>query len=148
MATAIPTAYAALYDALRAGLDCQVSFGPPELYEAHEVVALAGMRGSEEDAAVGVQRREENFWITVRLKVWGMTAGSEGAKHTHDRAWGLYDDVRAAVHADRTLGGAVRVAGVGTPTSAGITGAAEGGWVIFIDCEVDCRARITGGNAR
>ena len=148
MATTVPRAYAALYQALQDGVDCQVSFGPPELYEQHEVVSLAGVRGSEDDVAIGAKRRDENFWITVRIKAWSLDQSAGGAKWVSDRGWELYDQVRAAVHDDRTLGGTVRVAGVTNPTSEnGVTGAFEGGWVIFIDCEVDCRARITGGNA-
>ena len=145
MASAIAAAYANIYDVLQSALDVQVAYGVPALYEQDEVVAILGFRGSEEDAAIGGQRREENFWITIRIKVWQT---SDDSKRVADRTLALYDEVRAAIHADRTLKGAVRLAGVGTPVNQeGVEPATGGGRVMFLDCEVDCRARITGGNA-
>lgn len=144
MASALAMAHANLYNVLSSELDVQVTYGVPDPYEENEVVAIRGFRSSEEDAAIGAQRREENFWITLTIKVW-RTGGD--SKHIADRTFAIYDEVRAAVHADRTLNGAVRLAGVGNANSLeGIQPAAAGGRIMFLDCEVDCRARITGGN--
>lgn len=146
MATTIKPARANLHAALAAhtpftGDDVQVTFGLPADHEEQEVVALGGIEDpDEEDAALGAQRKEEAYVLLVLIKAHDPTGD---AVSVDGRGFDLADEVRAVVHADRTLGGAVRDASATGTRTDGARAAEGGGWVIFLTVAITCRARIT-----
>ncbi len=129
--------------AARSGLaDVQVTYGPPVAYEEHDVVSLVGLLGpSEDDAALGDNERDESYRIQVLIKAH-RPAGD--ALDVDARGFALAEEVRGTVAADRTLGGAVwHAAVVSTTCDDGVQPADGGGFVIFLEAHVLCRARIT-----
>lgn len=150
MASTISAARAALYALLVAntypGSRPQVNFGPPDVYEEHDVVALLGVEAPDEEPAVigGPKPREERFTIVVAVKAHD-PAGT--AATVDARGWVLMDEVRDVVYANQTLSGALSAPGwvrVGSQTSEdGAQPAEGGGWVFFGKVRVACRARLT-----
>lgn len=124
----------------------QVTFGAPAAYEEQQVIALLGVEaGSEDDEVLGGPKpREEEYTLVVGVKVYDPAA--ETANAVDERGWSLADEVRDEVYADRSLGGALGGAGwarVSSQTSPGALAAEGGGWVIFIEVRVLCRARVS-----
>lgn len=150
MASTISAARAALHALLVAntypGTKPQVTFGPPDAYEDHEVVALLGVEAPDEEPAVigGPKPREERFVIVVGIKAHD-PAGTAGTVDA--RGWVLMDEVREVVYANQTLSGALSAPGwarVASQTSEhGAQPAEGGGWVFFGKVRVACRARLT-----
>lgn len=149
MASTISAARAALYALLAAntypGAVPQVTFGLPAAYEEPEVVALLGVEAPEEAPAVigGPKPREERFTLVVAVKAHD-PAGTAGTVDA--RGWVLMDEVREVVYANQTLSGALTAPGwarIESQTSDGAQPAEGGGWVLFGQVRVACRARLT-----
>lgn len=149
MASTIAGARQALYDALAAhvfpGTAPQVEFGSPLAYEEQEVVALMGVEAPDEDEAVfgGPRPRDEQFTLVVTVKVHDPAA--ESGSVVDARGFELADEVRDVVYADQSLSGALGTAGwarVESQTTEGAQPANGGGWFMFIDVRVRCRARV------
>lgn len=130
----------------------QLVFGPPAEYEEQQVVSVLGIDDpGEESAALGNQRRDENYVLDVRIKVHDPSATT--AREVFLRGLALREVVRATVAANSTLKGTVMSAQVvgggltdgvgGTGTTAIALPAHGGGWVAFGAARVACRARIT-----
>jgi len=148
MASSISNARSSLYTLLAAhsfpGNPVQVTFGAPSAYEDQEVVALMGVEAGDEDDAVigGARPRDEEFTIVIGVKVHGPT---DDAATVDVRGWLLADEVREVVYANRSLGAALTPSGwarVSSQTSVGAQSAEGGGWVIFLEVRVLCRARV------
>jgi len=140
----------------------QVTYGPPVAHtEEHEVVAILGVSNiGSEDVTVGGSRQEETYSVECAVKVWDPTCdgSTEELKELDQQAWGHYEAVRAAVQADRTLGGALP-SGWATVAVASADAGGSGmspvpvggededrpgmGWMALVNFEVQCRARIT-----
>ena len=149
MSSAISAARSSLYTLLAAhsfpGNPVQVTFGAPSAYEDQEVVALMGVEAGDEDDAVigGARPRDEEFTLLVKVKVHDPAMASAGTVDA--RGWVLADEVREVVYADRTLAGALAPAGwalVSSQTSDGALSADGGGFVIFVDVRIRCKARV------
>lgn len=149
MASSISAARASLFSLLSARAwpapAPQVTFGAPAAYEDQEVVALLGIEASDEENAVmgGARPRDEEFTIVVAVKVHDPAADTAAAVDA--RGWVLADGVRDTVYTNLTLGSALTPSGwarVASQTSAGAQSAEGGGWVIFIEVRVLCRARV------
>lgn len=137
----------ALFEALAAedGLaGVQKIFGPPDSAEEQEVIAIMGISDADEEfAALGADRSEESYAIDLKIKVHDPADSAEvGGQAAFLRAEAIRESIRGVVAADRTLGGVVRIAQMGAKsyTWANVEG---GGRVLFVDCPVLCRQRIT-----
>lgn len=147
MASTVTAATAALYARLvaaagLAGVD--VVFGPPDAYEAQEVVSLLGVFDPQEQhAALGINVRDERYDIEVAVKVHGPVST---AQETFNRSRVLVDAVVNSVNdttTGRTLNGTVTDAEVRSTTTSGafkINAADGGGWVIYWTVMVACHA--------
>lgn len=146
MPSSVRAARANLFAALAASPDLagwQVVFGAPDAYEEQKVVAVLGFGPvSDEPAAIGQRRQQEQYRIEVRIKAHD-PAASDAAQIEAD-AMAAYDAVRDAVTADPTLDDAVILAlPAGTDESPGALSAEGGGWVMFASAFVECVARIS-----
>jgi hypothetical protein len=149
VSTAIPAAITALISTIQAasGLTgVTVHDGKPETAETPDWIAVGYDPQAEtavdfdrEWAALGQQRMEEEFAIYCTLR---SGSGDEVMSTRRARAFALLDIVSAAVAANPTLSGAVRVAAVhgqGSLLQAETgSGAAAG-----LRFRVDCQARIS-----
>jgi hypothetical protein len=161
MPSSIPAARLNLYtmlDAAPALSAVQVTFAAPEIInEEHEVVAILGVEAiATEDVLLGVSQQDESYQILLRAKSHDRDCnGSPSELQALDaKIWSYYEAVRAAVNADRTLGGALNInAIVATAEPGGGTDASplpavteEGtadGFVSFLDFRLLCRSRIS-----
>lgn len=149
MASSISGARVALYDLLVAatwpGDDPQITFGEPAAYEQQEVVALMGVESPDEEPAVigGPKPRDENFVLVVACKAHDPAAST--AQAVDARCWAFMDVVRSTVYANPDLNDSLSQPGwarIASQTSDGARPAQGGGWVMFGECRVACRARI------
>lgn len=147
MSSSIPAALAQLVSIVDAATADTVTVhdGEPVTAETPDWVAIGYDPSSEtavdfdrEWGAIGQQRIEEDYSILCSLR---SGSGDEGITARRAAAFALLDVVSAAVAADPTLGGAVRVAAVygsGSLSQAETgTGAAAG-----IRFRVACQVRI------
>jgi hypothetical protein len=138
----------------------QITYGPPESQtEQDEVVGILGVEDiTTEHASIGAQARyEERYAIHVRIKVWNPLCTGDPAEvqALDQRAWAIYEEIRATVDDDRTLGATLGADGwaivstagdrdtTETPTLALSSEGTSQGWVAFIPLRVACRARIS-----
>ena len=116
MATStVPAFKAALLAALQARptlSTVQVTYGAPLPSPADEYVWLADADGEQETAALGAQRREEYYDLTVYVAVY---RAGEDQQATTERAFELVAELEEVLRADATVGGVVRVAVVAGP---------------------------------
>lgn len=123
----------------------QVIYGVPDAYEEQEVVALLGTVDTDEEAAtVGPGNKDETYDIIVGVKVH-KPAGT--AAETDVRGYALADAVADAVEglSDYTLDGSVMWALAGgprTPDRLGTRPAQGGGFVLFLEVPIRCKARV------
>ncbi len=162
--TTVAAARGLLHDLLTttfaAETDVQVLFGPPEVYELDKVVGITSQApvGQQEDwAAIGNDRRSEEYLIDVVVKVYSRSANTpDGAKGVDTEAFRIVEAIRNAVHASKGLGlNAIDSsynarAAVTSATSGGPqpptdpkTGEVRGGWICFVDVTVTVQARIS-----
>jgi hypothetical protein len=132
-----------VHDDLGGAEDVQVTYGAPDAHEEQKVVALLGTRDADEEAAaMGAGRKDETYELLVKVKVHDPA----GTPQDVDVAgYALGDAVVDAVEGagDYTLDNTVMWAFATSTTSAnGVQAAEGGGWVIFIDVIVTCKARI------
>lgn len=157
MGSSIPTARANLYAALQGAAalaePVQVVFGHPVGYQAREVVAILGVEGVDTDDKVLAEsgpRQEERYAIVVAVQTWDQSAAPSDVPTLDARLWALYDAVRDAVMADRTLGGALfngwcNVASADpedSPVPAVSDSGRQQGWLAFTRLKVLCTSRI------
>lgn len=144
-ASALSAARGFLADRLQERCDLigvQFSYGPPDAYEANEVVALMGVHEPDEEwAALGAERKAETFVLQVGVKVYDPAESS--ARTVDVRALELVDEVRDVVHTNLTLGSAVMFCQARQTRSEGALPAADGGWGIMLFVDVACTARIS-----
>lgn len=116
MATStIPAYKAALHAALEARVELrnvQVSYGAPLPAPADELVWLAGVEGEQEAAALGAQRREETFRLTIIIDVFVQGQNQRAAT---DRAFELMAIIETVLRADGSLGNVVRFSEIDGP---------------------------------
>lgn len=170
MSSSIPAARANLYSMLVSAFASvstlapteqsavQVHYGMPDAHPEYEIVALVGWSDVEtRDVTLGPDaEQEETYNLDLRIQVWRPdTDGSQVAElqALETQAWLFYDTIRAAVQADRTLGGAMDVATVAVATpESGVgelspvpmfDGTTPAGWASFVGVQVRCMARIT-----
>ena len=155
MTTTIPAARAHLVSLLKTAMpDVQVGYGAPTAYERHEVVSLMGVEPHEEsDRALGGQGtfRDEEYTLNLVLKVYkgGVSQGTAHAtaEKVEERAWALFEQVRDAVHADRSPdvlpSGWWHVSAVSTDGTVMSGGEGGAGWLALLEVDVFCRARVT-----
>lgn len=159
MGSSIPAARANLHAALEAadGLadPVQVGFGLPGIYQALEVVAIRGIQSVDTDdkvlAAGAGPWQEERYAILLRIQTVDLGGTEDDLPTLDGRLWELYDAVRDAVMADRTLDGAL-FNGWATVTSAdpedspapavGEDGR-QVGYIAWTDMKILCTSRIT-----
>lgn len=111
-ASSAPAAKAGLLTLLaaRAALNgVQQSWAHPGKNIESETIFLGRVRSTETAAALGRQRRDEDYNIDVIVTVH--QAGDD-AQTVEERAWTLAGEVEQAVRADPTLNGAVNVRAV------------------------------------
>lgn len=114
-ASTIPAFKAALATALRARANLanvQVSYGAPLPAPADEFVWLADVEGEQEAAALGAQKREEIYELTIIVSV--IRAGGDQQAVT-ERAFALASEIEAELRGDGTVGGTVRFAQIAGP---------------------------------
>ena len=151
MPSSISAARAALYAKLTAHASLgagglQVVYGPPDAYEEQEVVTLLGtVDTDEEPVTLGPGNKDETYDLLVGIKVHD-PAGT--AEEVDARGYAIADAVAGAVEADGdlTLNDTVMWALAGgprTPNRLGVLPAKGGGWVLFLEVPIRCRARVT-----
>lgn len=147
MSTSIPAAIARLVTIVDAATDDTVTVhdGEPETAETPDWIAIGYDPGSElavefqrEWGSLGQQRMEEDYSILCSLR---SGSGDEDITARRVSAFALLDIVSAAVAADPTLGGAVRVAAVFGPGSLAQAGTKSGA-AAGIRFRVACQVRI------
>lgn len=169
MSSSIPAARANLYSTLVSAFASvatlapaeqsavQVRYGMPDAHPEYEIVALVGWSDvTIGDAVLGGAEHDERYNLDLRIQVWRPdTDGSQAAElqALETQAWLFESTVRAAVQADRTLGGAVELATVAVATpESGVgelspvpmfDGTTPAGWASFVGVQVACEARIT-----
>ena len=123
----------------------QITFGDPLAHEKQELVSLQGVLQPVEDwAALGGQKRDEQFGIEVTVKAYN-PAGTAAAVDA--RGFALAEGVRTVVNANRQLSNSVLWCAVTAQETDGAepvldpTGAQQG-WVIILALTVGCRARV------
>jgi hypothetical protein len=124
----------------RSGLaGIQVSYGAPFPVPEPEWIWVADVSGQQVAAALGQQRREETYTLTVLIHA--MSSDPADQQTPTERAFALMAEVEAQLRSDATVGGAVRVAQIEGPIKleelAGPN--ARGARVTF---SVACAARI------
>lgn len=150
MPSSISAARAALYAKLQAHASLgagglQVVYGPPDAYEEQEVISLLGTVDTDEEAiTLGPGNKDETYDILVGIKAHN-PAGT--AAEVDARGYAIADAVAGAVEADQnyTLNGTVLWAFAGgprTPNRLGVLPAKGGGWVLFLEVPIRCKARV------
>lgn len=136
----------------------QVTFGPPDQYEAPEVVSILGIRNSNESSVVlGNQRphRDERFAIEVAVKSYQASGTAETVDARVAGIGGMYEAVRTVVLTHDRLGLAATAMGWCMPTGLDSDGPIrppkqdpqdggdrfEPGWLMRLDLLVECVAR-------
>lgn len=144
MSTAIPAAIARLVSIVDAATPNTVTVhdGEPVTAETPDWIAIGYDPSSEtavefnrEWGAIGQRRMEEDFTILCSLR---SGSGDEQISTRREAAFDLLDVVSAAVAADPTLGGAVRVAAVfgnGSLAQAGTGSGAAAGIRFGVACQ-------------
>jgi hypothetical protein len=121
--------------------DAQVTFGYPLAYEELRVVALMGVEDVDEEAVeLGNQRRNEEYVVTVGVKVHDPAADDAG--DVDAAGFSLASKVADVVHANGTLDGAVRFAQPIGIRGDGALPADPSGFGILLTVRVRCQARI------
>lgn len=142
MATStIPALKAALLSLLaaRAGLaGVQVVYGAPLPNPGREFISLGGTDGSQETAALGRLRREEEYRLTIYVSV--LREGQDQQAAT-ERVFALVAEVEDAVRADPSVGGVVRTALLDGPFTLE-EGATDTHRTALVTVSLLCNARI------
>lgn len=113
----IPALKNALHDAIAADASIvadkvQVSYGAPLPNPARELVWLADVDGEQNAAALGRQRREETYTLTVYVDV--LREGTD-QQTCSERAFTIAGWIENILRADATQGGVVRTAEIEGP---------------------------------
>lgn len=160
MGSQIRVARGNLYDLLvaRPGLQqVQVTYGPPDAAEEHEVVSLGPTESPSEEpqALATTQPRDEDFVLVVYVKAHDPTA--DDGETVDARCWELVEEVRDTV-ADNPSGIVPAAALRGRPYVISTTstdgpvpfvyedtnGAVRRqGWACIAEVRIFCQARIT-----
>jgi hypothetical protein len=86
----------------------QVTYGPP-LPPSREWIWLGDVAGEQQTAALGNQRREETYDLSVII---GITREGVDQQATTERAFALMAELENELRSDATVGGVVRTAEV------------------------------------
>lgn len=118
----------------------RISYGAPLPGDAREFVWLGDADGDQQWAAIGHQRREEDYQVTVTI-----FAAKEGTDQqaTTERAFAMAAAIETQLRSDPTVAGAVRVCGFGGQIKleerASQDGKRRGA---LLDVTLTCKARI------
>lgn len=144
-ASSIPAFKAALLAALQARSNLkgvQVTYGGPWPFPEPEWIWLAGVTGNQAAAAVGNQRREERYQLSILIRV--TQTGNESAQPTTERCFALFNEIEQTLRADATVGGAVRESYPTGPIELGEDVTEDGSqWVSELLVTVEARKRIS-----
>lgn len=148
--SSVPGARAALYSLL-VGLDLpgtEVTFGHPAAYATNRTVSILGVGPgtvSERPAVVNGRVRREDYDIEVAVRVDNPTARTaEDAMAVEAAAFGVWNDIRAAVLVTADLAGTVDTAFPSTVVSDLLTAPVEsGGYRTYFLGHIACTAWIT-----
>ena len=113
----IPAAKDALYDLIVADASVvaakvQVSYGWPSPHQARELIWIGDVEGEQNAAALGKQRREETYKMTLKVDV--LREGND-QKSASERAFVIAGWIENILRNDATLGGVVRTAEIEGP---------------------------------
>lgn len=111
----VPAFKAALATALRARQalhDVQITYGAPLPAPAREFLWLADVEGEQEPAALGAQRREESYLLTVIANVLREGQNQQAAT---ERAFEIVAELEDELRNDGSLASTVRFAQVAGP---------------------------------
>jgi hypothetical protein len=121
-----------------AGAD--ITWDAPSRKIGQDLIYVGDIVSEEVPAALGAQRRDENYTITVLISV--MRPFSADPQVVAERAFALYEELEDMLRDNPELEGVVWMAEVGGWTHAGAANN-EAGWrEASIATSVDCQARI------